>query len=93
MAGAAANRRTKVKAEFGSHAKQIARQVADQFQPVYERVCRERDQARFQTAILQTAVELIAAGCPGSIDPPEAIAQSALDQLGITADIQTGDGG
>jgi hypothetical protein len=76
-----------------THAAQVADAMADEFREVYARCAHRARVAEYTAAILQTAIELIAAGCPGTSDPPEQVAQAALDQLGITPDIQTSDGG
>lgn len=85
MGGAAASRRTKVEREFANHAKEISDKVAAVFQPVYERVCRERDEARERAAVLQTIVERIALE---QVDNPYLEAQRVLDQLGIVPDVE-----
>lgn len=85
MAGAQATRRSAVEREFQQHAVEIAAKVAEQFRPVYERVCRERDEAIERAAVLQTVVELIALE---RVDNPYLEAQKILDQLGIVPDIE-----
>lgn len=84
--GAQAVRRSRVEREFQEHAREIAAAVAAQFQPVYERVCRERDAAVERAAILQTVVERIALGIPRD---PDLEARQVLEQLGIVPDVQT----
>lgn len=91
QAGAKAMRRNVIEREFAQHAKEISEKVAAAFQPVYERVCRERDVARDRVAVMQTALELIATA--GERVPDwrrmAQCAQDALDQLGIVPDVQT----
>jgi len=84
MNGAAANRRRLVEREFSVHAREIAERMAAQFQPVYERVCRERDEAVERASVLQSVVERVALGHAGSVE-----ARQLLDQLGINPDVQT----
>lgn len=84
MGGAKAQRRTLVEREFNTHARELAERVAAQFQPVYERVCRERDAAIERAAVLQTTVERVALGLATD---PKTEAEQALEQLGITPDV------
>lgn len=97
QAGAKAQRTALVQREFDKHAKEISEKVAGAFQPVYERVCRERGAAIERAAILQTVVERIALGRTVFAVTDEewadgaalsALAQGALDQLGIVPDVQ-----
>lgn len=97
QAGAKALRRQAAVAEVRdvvkTHAAEVAEKMADEFREVYARTAHRARVAEYTVAVMQTALELVAAGCPGTNDSPEQVAQAALDQLGIVPDIQTGDGG
>lgn len=86
MKGAEHVRRAKVEQEFQRHAREIAERVAAQFQPVYDRVCRSRDEAIKRAAILQTAIERIALA---HVDDAQAEARRVLDELGIVPHVHT----
>lgn len=87
MAGANGQRRTRVEQEFAMHADEVAKAVADQFRPVYERVLQRAKDAEERAAILQTAVERVALG--KNVSDAQALCAQVLDQLGIVPDVQT----
>jgi hypothetical protein len=93
QAGAAASRRTKVERAFAENAREVAAKVAAQFQPVYDRICGERDNAIARVLLLQTALEQVAGGLPDYTGSPEQYARETLEQSGLTRDVAAGDGG
>lgn len=85
MAGATANRRRHAEREFALHVREVAERV---FRPMLREQIQRAQAAEERAAILQTAVEHIATGVPlAGRKTGKAIANTVLEQLGITPDL------